>query len=112
MTSYVARRRRLLEQIDGVMVISAAPIAIRNNDVEHEYRQDSDLYYLTGCTEPDCVLVLAKGHPKHKVVLFLRPQGPERDAYHDERPGLQRAIAERAGDAAHPIAELDRLLPE
>ncbi|KAA0222153.1 hypothetical protein EDM76_13620, partial [bacterium] len=41
---------RLLDQMGerAVAVIPAAPSAIRNNDVEHEYRQESDFFYLTG----------------------------------------------------------------
>ena len=58
MSPFAERRRRLLERLQGVLVVFAAPVAIRNNDVEHEYRQDSDFFYLTGFDEPGSVLVL------------------------------------------------------
>ena len=54
---YPKRRRAFLDFVkarepDAVCVLAAAPVFTRNNDVEHEYRQDSDLYYLTGFSEP------------------------------------------------------------
>ena len=58
-SEFKERRERVLAAIHpGVLVIPSAPLAIRNNDVEHEYRQDSDFFYLTGFDEPESVLVL------------------------------------------------------
>src|SRR5689334_20054029 len=46
---FAERRRRILDQMgSSVLLVFAAPLSIRNNDVEHEYRQDSDFYSLTG----------------------------------------------------------------
>ena len=60
------RRERLLAAIHpGVLVIPSAPLAIRNNDVEHEYRQDSDFFYLTGFDEPESVLDPSNAHMAH-----------------------------------------------
>src|SRR5882757_805562 len=68
---YADRRARFLASMgQGVAVFASTPVAIRNNDVEHEFRQDSDLYYLTGFDEPETVLVLAPQHAEHRVVLF------------------------------------------
>ncbi|MBW2380977.1 MAG: aminopeptidase P N-terminal domain-containing protein, partial [Deltaproteobacteria bacterium] len=59
MSEFAARRTQLLEAIgDGAAVFPSAPLAVRNRDVEHPYRQDSDLYYLTVLDEPESVLVL------------------------------------------------------
>ena len=46
-----ARRRRALMRLmgrDAIAVVPSAPVRQRNNDVEYNYRQDSDFYYLTG----------------------------------------------------------------
>ncbi|RLB53101.1 MAG: Xaa-Pro aminopeptidase, partial [Deltaproteobacteria bacterium] len=87
MELFAERRRRLLEQIDGVAVIAAAPVAFRNNDVEHDYRQDSDLVYFTGFEEPDSVLVLSSVHPEHQAVMFVRPPDAERELWNGARAG-------------------------
>ena len=40
---YARRRKRVLQAIHpGTLLVVAAPVAIRNNGVEHEYRQESD----------------------------------------------------------------------
>lgn len=107
-----ARRERVLEAIHpGVLVVFAAPISIRNNDVEHDYRQDSDFYYLTGFDEPQSVLVLRSvGEPK--VVLFVRPRDPERETWDGPRAGIEGAVRDFGADVAHPIGELGAKLPE
>ena len=74
---YAERREQVLRAMGpGAMVVPAAATAIRNNDVEHDYRQDSDLYYLTGFEEPHAVLVLTNVHDEHRSVLFLQPRDP------------------------------------
>ena len=63
MSEFAARRTQLLEAIgDGVAMFPSAPLAVRNHDVEHPYRQDSDFFYLTGLDEPESVLVLTNQH--------------------------------------------------
>src|SRR4051812_9969722 len=107
------RRDRVLAAIHpGVLVVPSAPVAIRNNDVEHEYRQDSDFYYLTGFDEPDSVLVLSSQHPEHRVALFVRPRDPEREIWDGARAGVDGAVKAFGADVAFPIAELSTRLPD
>ncbi len=114
MDEFAARRRRLLEAIEGaqgVAVFFSAPPTIRNNDVLHEYRQDSDFFYLTGFREPEAVLVLAPRHPTHKQILFVRPRDAEKEAWDGPRVGVEGAVSMLGADQAHPIAELAARLP-
>jgi Xaa-Pro aminopeptidase len=112
MSAFAERRQRVLEAIDGVAILASAPVTIRNNDVEHEYRQDSDLFYLTGFTEPDAVLLLSSVHPEHRAVMFVRPRDKEREIWDGERAGVE-GVKEQCGvDAAFPIAELGKKLSE
>ena len=109
---FAQRRKALLEAMgQGVMIIPAPPTFIRNNDVEHEFRQGSDLYYLSGFDEPDSVLVLSTVHPEHRAVLFLRPRDPERETWDGPRLGIERAPEVLGVDAAFPIGEIDERLP-
>ncbi|HHH31824.1 MAG TPA: M24 family metallopeptidase, partial [Polyangiaceae bacterium] len=110
MELFAKRRQRVLDAIDGVAVVPSAPVTLRNNDVEHEYRQASDLFYLTGFDEPEAVLLLSTVHPEHRSVLFVRPRDREREVWDGARAGVEGA-KERCGvDATFPIAELkDRL---
>jgi Xaa-Pro aminopeptidase len=107
---FIRRRRQLLAELaGGVLVAFAAAPTIRNNDVTHEFRQDSDFYYLTGFDEPDAVLVLVGGEAARSV-LFVRPRDPEREVWDGDRLGVEGAAA-LGVDEARSIAELDELLP-
>ncbi len=97
---------------DGVAVIPSAPEAIRNHDVEHPFRQSSDLYYLTGFDEPEAVLVLTAEHEEHRTVLFVRPRNKEREIWDGPRAGVDGAVADFDVDAAFPIDELAKRLPD
>lgn len=113
MSEFSARRKQLLDAIgDGVAVFPSAPLALRNHDVEHPYRQDSDLYYLTGFDEPESVLVLTNQHEEHRVVLFVRPKKREREIWDGPRAGIEGAVEEFGADVAFPIDELPKKLPD
>src|SRR3954468_8195638 len=113
MSAFAERRLALMSKLPkGVAVFPSAPVAIRNNDVEHEYRQDSDFHYLTGFDEPESVLGLATEHPNHPMGLFGRPRGPEREVWDGARAGVESAVAEFGADAAFPISELATRLPD
>jgi Xaa-Pro aminopeptidase len=106
------RRERVLAAIHpGVLVIPAAPLAIRNNDVEHEYRQDSDLFYLTGFDEPESVLVL-NSTSDQPFTLFVRARDPEREVWDGARAGVEGAVSEFGANVAFPIGELAAKLPD
>lgn len=112
MDPFAARRARLLDELDGAAVFFAAPVALRNGDVEHEYRQDSDFAYLTGFEERQAALVLAPRHPRTRAVLFVRPRSADAEAWEGPRAGVEGAAAQPGIDAAFPIAELPERLPE
>jgi Xaa-Pro aminopeptidase len=112
-SEFAERRKRFMAAAgSGAAIFASAPVAVRNNDVEHEYRQDSDLYYLTGFDEPESVLVLTTEHAEHRMVLFVRPRDKERETWDGPRAGIEGAQAEFGADVAFPIAELQKRLPE
>jgi len=102
-----------MRRITGaVAIFPAAPTAIRNSDVEHEYRQDTDFYYLTGFEEPNAVAVLAPDHPEHRFVLFVQKKDREREVWTGWRAGEEGAKRDYGADAAFTIDKLDEELPK
>ncbi|SFQ75741.1 aminopeptidase P family protein [Hymenobacter arizonensis] len=93
------RRELLRAQLPpkGVVVLFAAPIRNRANDVDHVYHQNPDFYYLTGCVEPDAVLVLFKeprtvgGQAGVTEALFTQPRDPAREQWTGRRMGAPAA---------------------
>jgi Xaa-Pro aminopeptidase len=113
MQPFSERRARLLSRLQqGVLVLFSTPTAVRNNDVEHEYRQSSDFFYLSGFDEPESVLVLSSVAEQNKFVLFVRPRDPERETWDGRRAGVEGAMNEFGADVAYPIEELAAKLPE
>ena len=110
---FAERRARFAEAIgDGIAIVPAARESARNSDVDHEFRQASDFFFLTGFDEPDAVLVLNPAHPKERVVLFVRPRERESEIWTGRRAGVEGAVATYGADAAYPVAELDDRLRE
>jgi Xaa-Pro aminopeptidase len=112
-TEFARRRRQLMESMggDSVALLPAASETARNRDVHHPYRQDSDFYYLTGFPEPEAVAVLVPGHER-EFSLFCRERDPELETWHGRRAGPEGAVARYGASNAHPIKEIDTLLPE
>ncbi len=107
---FVRRRERARAEIgQGVLVLFAAGHTIRNNDVTHEFRQDSDFYYLTGLDEPDAALVVL-GSDTPRSVLFINPKDPEREVWEGARLGVEGAKG-LGFDETFSIHELDERLP-
>jgi Xaa-Pro aminopeptidase len=107
-----ARRKRLLKAIgDGVAIVPTAPEVIRNRDAHHPYRFDSYFWYLTGFPEPEAVVVLIGGK-RPKSILFCREKHEEREIWDGYRYGPKAAKTAFGFDAAYPIEQLDKKLPE
>ncbi len=96
---------------DAVLLVAAAPERIRNADATWPYRQDSDLHYLSGFPEPEAVLALLPGRRHGEVVLFCRERDDERERWHGESIGTERAVSELGMDDAFPIDDIDDILP-
>ena len=109
-----SRRRRQLMKLmgrDAIAVIPAAPVRLRNNDVEYPYRQDSDFYYLTGFAEPESVAVLIPGREQAEYLLFVRDRDPTRETWDGKRAGPMGAVRSFGADDAFPITDMDEILP-
>ncbi|UCO97983.1 Xaa-Pro aminopeptidase [Metapseudomonas lalkuanensis] len=110
---YTRRRKALMAQMEAnsIAILPAAPVHIRNRDVEHVYRQDSDFQYLSGFPEPEAVLVLIPGREHGEYVLFCRERDPERELWDGLRAGQEGAIRDFGADDAFPIGDIDDILP-
>src|SRR3990167_8159745 len=111
---FARRRKQLMQKIgpSGIVILTAAPAAIRNHHHEYPYRQNSDFYYLTGFNEPDAVLVLAPKHQEGEFILFNRVRDREKEIWDGYRVGQTGACTQYGADLAFPIHDLEKKLPE
>ena len=101
---YAARRARVAEAIgpDALLLLVSPAPQIRNGDVEWPYRQDDDLYYLSGVTGPATALVLLPGEESHAEVLFARDRDPLAEAWTGPIPSHQEVAAASGVAEVHP----------
>jgi Xaa-Pro aminopeptidase len=79
---YQKRRALLLSKMEpnSVAVFKARDAALRSNDVNYAYRQESNFHYLTGCDEPKSYLllcpdgVMVDSVTTAKELFFVRPR--------------------------------------
>lgn len=108
------RRRRYLMEMMGdrsVAILQAAPVQVRNRDVEHDYRQDSDFFYLSGFPEPESVLVLIPGRAHGEFILFCRENDKTMETWNGPRAGQEGAVEQYGADDSFPISDIDDILP-
>src|SRR4051794_37988184 len=112
MQMFKDRRAELARRAPGsVFILPSHPEMIRNNDVHHSYRQDSNLFYLTGWEEPESILVFRPGQ-KPETVLFVRKKDLVRETWDGFRYGPDGAVASFAMDKSYLNTELEEKFVE
>ena len=109
---HAARRSRVLDELGdrAAMIIAASPEVVIGRDIEVRYLPDPDLFYLTGYTEPEAVIVLCPSADA-PFSVFVRDRDPRAELWTGPREEPE-AVGERLGaDAVGPIAELAGALP-
>lgn len=73
---FINNRKRLLKELksNSVVVVNSNDLMPTNSDGTMRFRQNSDLFYLTGVDQEETILVLCPDFPdkKYKEILFLR----------------------------------------
>ena len=113
-TDEFSKRRKRLMQMMGkgsIAILPTAPVSIRNRDVEHPYRPDSDFYYLTGFKEPEAVVVIIPKRKQAEYILFCRERDVKAETWTGRRAGLEGAKKLYGADDAFPIGDINEILP-
>lgn len=110
--TYAARRAMFFELMpeDSIAIFPSAPVRARNSDVDHEFRQDSDLYYLTGFPEPESVLMMSRQGGERSFSMVVRPRDKQREIWDGKRYGVDGAKSDFGADEAFPVSELTTTL--
>jgi Xaa-Pro aminopeptidase len=83
--------RKLLPD-NSMAVFFSSPVRNRSNDVNYEYHQDPNFYYLTGLTEPDAVLFIFKNQNAYgeivtNEIMFVQPRDSSEEKWTGKRLG-------------------------
>lgn len=111
--TFARRRAQVVEGLkDGILILPSSPLLFRSKDTEHRYRPDSELFYLTGCTEPQVVAVLRGDGEGDSFLLFFPRLDPKTEFWSGPRMGPEEAKEHFAADAVYPLDELEKRLPD
>jgi Xaa-Pro aminopeptidase len=107
-----ARRARLMAGLGdkSLAILWSAPARVYSRDVDYEYRQDSDLLYLTGVEQPETILVLVPGSRRRKEFLFITPPNPRREHYVGRYLSAEEARARTGIETVFTTAEFEPFL--
>lgn len=78
-----SRRSRVAEKIGaaGILVLFSTEPRVYTNDVDYEYRQENNLFYLTNLKQKGATLVVMPGNPQLPEVLFLPRRDPSAETW-------------------------------
>ncbi|XP_017042019.1 xaa-Pro aminopeptidase 3 [Drosophila ficusphila] len=94
-----------------MLVLGAASKKYMSGKIPYVFRQNSDFYYLTGCLEPDAVLLLTIDEQQNvQSELFMRPKDPHAELWDGPRTGPELAVPLFGVTEAHPLTQLDAVL--
>jgi Xaa-Pro aminopeptidase len=91
-------RREALRQLlppNSVMAIFAYPVRNFSNDVDYKYHANPDLYYFSGYTEPNSVLLIFKDPQKDSAnqsyteLFFVQKKDARREQWTGKRLGIE-----------------------
>lgn len=94
--SFHAGRRDALREMmpeNSVAIFFSNPIRNRSNDVDYEYHQDPNFYYLTGLTEPNSILLVFSepqdfNGEKTNEVIFVQERDESKELWNGSRLGV------------------------
>ncbi|KAL1131549.1 hypothetical protein AAG570_011166 [Ranatra chinensis] len=113
-SEFVERRERLAKAVSSlkpglnhVIVIPSSEVLYMSERIPYVFRQNTDFRYLTGCLEPDSVLVLSVSQAgSFKSVLFVRESDARAELWEGPRTGSKYAKEMFRVDETHPISDL------
>ena len=107
---FAARRARLAAAFPNqTLVVPSGTYKVRSNDTDYRFRTSVDFYYLTGCQDPDVVLVINPTAGGHRATLYLSARRDQQthEFYTDSRYGELWVGARRGLDESRTYFAID-----
>src|SRR5262245_18315931 len=107
-----ARRAQVMSSLgsEAMLVVWSAPPRVYSLDVNYEYRQDSNLYYLTGIEQEGTMLVLMPGNKTRKEILFVGDRDPKQEHWTGPVLSLADATARSGIAKVYPVGRFDMFI--
>lgn len=91
----MSRRARVAEKVGktNALVLFSAEPKVYTGDVDYEYRQENNFYYLTNLRQQDAVLVILPGIDQTREILFMPRRDPRTETWTGHMYSPQEAVA-------------------
>lgn len=120
---FKTRRHQLVELIrkhcrsarrpqHNIVIVPASGKKYMTDKIPYVFRQNSDFYYLTGCLEPDTILVLMTEDDSDafKSMLFMRPKNQHDELWDGPLTGVENSIDFFGVDEAYPLTSFQKFI--
>ena len=87
------RRQEVMKRMNekSLMMLFSAEPKLYANDVEYPFRQENNLYYLTGIKQPDTKLILIPGAKTMREILFISKRNPRTETWNGKMLTIEEA---------------------
>jgi len=92
-TELAERRARVARSVGekGMLILFSTEPRVYTNDVDYEYRQENNLYYLTNLKQKGATFVLTPGNELQPEILFLPRRSPAAETWTGHMYSAQEA---------------------
>lgn len=103
--SDIYRKRReaaakLLQIREGMLIIGGGDKLRNALDNVYPFRQDSNMFYLTGIKEQDSAVLIYKGEKSVRTIVFVLERDPDKEKWNGYRLGKEKALEISGADEA------------
>ncbi|MEE8349640.1 MAG: aminopeptidase P family protein [Acidobacteriota bacterium] len=108
----IQRRQAMMEKMHdrGMLILFSADPAHYSGDVDYEFRQENNLYYLTGIRQPNTTLVLMPQNFSRREILFLSARNPARELWTGELLTTEEAREISGIETVWNASDFDRFI--
>ena len=120
LNEFKSRRSRLMEMIakrgfsfdsnPHIIIMPSASKVYMSDKIPYVFRQNTDFFYLTGCQEPDSILVLTMNNGNHKAILFMRYKDAHAELWDGPRTGVTAAQSMFGVDETYSLGEFEHFV--
>ncbi len=111
---FISNRKKLIEQLpeNSIVFVTSADEIPRNGDQTFNYRQSSDLFYLTGINQEQTVLILNNCHPldQNREILFIRKSNEFIETWEGRKLTPNQAFEISGINNLYHTSDLDNML--
>ncbi len=107
-------REKLVKKItrNSIVIVHSNDLMPKNGDVTYPFRQDSDMFYLSGINQEKSILLMVPGHPDEKLgeILFLEKSNKEIKTWVGSRLSKKEATSVSGVKTVYWLEDFEKVL--